>query len=195
MYRGSSIKSNLRGNLYGGYPQIRGTLFWGVHIIRTIVFGVYVGVPLLRETTIYTSINLIFFTYYSNSRKSCKSRSPIGVSPLHLQGCRLRIIGYFVGSAVHVSWFRVSGLWGLGFGFQAPGVQGICAPIEESTVLIPQIRRSIAHRCRRPRQRSTSSTVRARSSSSSSSSRRYGWARAGGNCNAPHGNLLFSNLS
>ena len=74
--------------------------------------------------------------------------------------------------------FQVFGVWVLGFGFQAPRVQGICAPIEESTVLIPQIRRSIAHRCRRPRQRSTSSTVRARSSSSSS--RRYGWARAGG---------------
>ena len=37
---------------YMGVSQIRGTLL-GVPIIRTIVFGVYIGVPLFWETTIY----------------------------------------------------------------------------------------------------------------------------------------------
>ena len=41
--------------LIGGFPKIRGTLL-GVPRIRTIVFGVYIGVPLFWETTIESSI-------------------------------------------------------------------------------------------------------------------------------------------
>ena len=40
-------------NFIWGLPKVRGT-FLGIHIIRAIVFGgVYIGVPLFWDTTIY----------------------------------------------------------------------------------------------------------------------------------------------
>ena len=38
-----------------GFPKIRDT-FSGVPIIRILVYWVYIGVPLLRETTIYYNL-------------------------------------------------------------------------------------------------------------------------------------------
>ena len=37
---------------YGGFPKL-GVPFYGIPIIRIIVFGVYIGVPLFWETTIW----------------------------------------------------------------------------------------------------------------------------------------------
>ena len=37
----------------GSFPKIRGTFFGGPHSKDNMYFGVYVGVPLFRETTKY----------------------------------------------------------------------------------------------------------------------------------------------
>ena len=41
----------LRGSPYGGFPKL-GVPSWGVPVIGTIVYWVYIGVPLFREPTI-----------------------------------------------------------------------------------------------------------------------------------------------
>ena len=40
---------------YGGFPKLGGIIL-GVPIIRIIVFGVYIGVPLFWETTTYSPL-------------------------------------------------------------------------------------------------------------------------------------------
>ena len=48
-----------------GFPQRRGD-FWGVPLLRILVFGVYTGGPLFRETTRYACLA-------PPSQISCKS--------------------------------------------------------------------------------------------------------------------------
>ena len=67
------LKGGLRPGVYIGVPQIRGTLL-GVPVVRIIVcVGVYIGVPLLWETTTYRFRPRSFA---SRSRRIPSSRFP-----------------------------------------------------------------------------------------------------------------------